>query len=211
MAASSSVIITGAAGSLGSAIANQLIKLYSNQFHLILAARNINGDNATRVSENIRASGAAFSWEKLDLSILQSVDDFAIRIRTGIENKTIPPLYALINSAAISQIPVSKTVDGFDLIYQTNALSPLLLTRRLTPIFEKSVHGLPVVLNVSSAAISMGNYKYFQDSHATLDDSLGRSIGVVESLKIYGSSKLLLLMAGYSLQREPRFVSYFSD
>jgi NAD(P)-dependent dehydrogenase (short-subunit alcohol dehydrogenase family) len=207
MAPASSIIITGAAGSLGAAIAEQLTSLFPNEYHLILAARNTSNENATSLSEQLEAAGAVFSWEELDLTSFSSVLGFAKRIGAAIEEQKLPELYGLINSAAISLATPTKSADGFDTIYQTNTLSPVLLMRELLSLFRNAKHG-SVILNVSSATEAMGDIHYFQKES---DNSLGKSLGLKEGLKKYGSSKLLLLMAGYAMQREADNVSLFSN
>lgn len=202
MAPSTSIIITGATGSLGGHIALQLTRLFPQEYHLVLAARNISNDNAKGLSAKLAGLDASYSWETLDLSSLDNVADFTDRVAASIKDRKIPRLHGLINSAAVQLIPVTKTVDGFDLEYQTNVLAPILLTQKLQPLLQ---HG--VVVNVSSSTHASGKHDYFKEAQKSLDADIGKVYGTAQGLQIYGTGKLMLMMAGYALTRDDRFVS----
>jgi NAD(P)-dependent dehydrogenase (short-subunit alcohol dehydrogenase family) len=200
MIASSTIVITGAAGSLGAAIALQLTSLFPEQYHLVLAARNTSSENAARLTKQLKAAGASFQWENLDLLSFDSIIAFTRRLEAATKADQLPAIIGLVNSAAIAQIPSENSKDGFDTIYQTNVLSPLFLMHQLLSLFKDG----GITINVSTAAITLGDIQYFRNKS---EKDLGRDPGVQESLKKYGSSKLLLLMAGYALQRsKPQFV-----
>jgi NAD(P)-dependent dehydrogenase (short-subunit alcohol dehydrogenase family) len=73
MAPVRSIVITGAAGGLGSRIALQLGKQFSGEYRLLLAARYPLSQDAKDVSSNLEAAGAEFSWFTLDLSSVDAV------------------------------------------------------------------------------------------------------------------------------------------
>ncbi|ETN41059.1 uncharacterized protein HMPREF1541_02994 [Cyphellophora europaea CBS 101466] len=196
----SSVIITGASGALGSRIALKLAALFPGQYYLVLAARNTSNQSTEQLSSQLQAAGALFTWEKLDLSSLAAVNDFTDRVLAAIAKKRIPALYGLVNCAAIQMVPITKTVDGFDLETQTNVLAPMLLIQKLNSALEGGV-----VVNVSSSTHSIGEYDSFRNEHVSLDKSTGTVLSTPAALKKYGSTKLNLMMAGYALQRTERF------
>jgi NAD(P)-dependent dehydrogenase (short-subunit alcohol dehydrogenase family) len=198
----SSIIIIGASGSFGSKIALKLTELYPKQYHLLLAARSTDNDSVQELSTLLHQAGADFSWENLDLSSLDAVTAFTNRIRASLAEKEIPPLYGIVNSAAIQMLPVTCTVDGFDLEYQTNTLAPVLLMQKLVPLMDSGV-----VINVSSSTHALGDYGQFKQEHTKLQDSIGNVLSTLTLLNKYGSTKLILMMAGYALRRDERFVS----
>ncbi|KAF2103977.1 NAD(P)-binding protein [Rhizodiscina lignyota] len=200
MPPNSSIIITGASGSLGAAIALQLTALYPQKYHLILAARNISSSHSEALSQKLTAANAPYTWERVDLASFASISSFTNRIQLGLERGQVRPLHGLVNSAAINNIPVSKTEDGFDTIYETNVLAPVLLTKKLAPLMKGGV-----VVNITTVAHELGEAGYFRERKSDLDKELGTELGLKDMLKKYGSSKLLLIMAGYSLQREDSF------
>lgn len=199
---SSSVIITGAAGALGGKIALKLAEADPKQYHLMLAARNTTNESANELSAQLLTAGVTFTWEKLDLSSLDAVNNFAARIHAAVAEKQIPHLYGLVNCAAIQMMPITKTTDGFDLEYQTNTLAPVLLMQKLAPLFVKGV-----IVNVSSSTHGMGNHAQFREEQSKLEESVGQVLSTPALLKKYGSTKLMLMIAGYALQRDANFVS----
>jgi NAD(P)-dependent dehydrogenase (short-subunit alcohol dehydrogenase family) len=73
---SSTILITAATGSLGSALVRALISLYPGRFKLILACRNTEDARAAALNDFLKLKLSDFSVEKLGLSNLQSIKDF---------------------------------------------------------------------------------------------------------------------------------------
>lgn len=197
------VIITGGNGSLGSETA-LAIATAQPFVHLLLTARNLASESVKQVSEKLRALGPrSFEIAKVDLASFASVKAFAAHTVDRVTRKEIPPVEVLLNSAAASSFVVdNRTADGYDLVYQTNCLSPFLLTVSLLEAFrDKRAGGGGKVINVGSAAIGMGRLDYFQTQNALWEKKKGTQLGTKEGLTRYGSSKLRMNAAMYALRR----------
>jgi NAD(P)-dependent dehydrogenase (short-subunit alcohol dehydrogenase family) len=210
-APSSTIIITGANGSLGTAIVRSLVERYPGRFNLLLTCRNPEDERSVALGEEIKSKGAAFSIEKLDLSDLKLVVTFANNVNERISNGTIPGLQGggLLNSAAyMTHVKDSKTKDGFDEMYQVIALAPALLIKSLLPSLEskdQTSEGA-LVVSAGSGAHPGGVVDYFQKRKEITqkfgpDGNVERN-SIVETMKRYGSSKLLLIMLSYAFQRK---------
>ena len=134
------IIITGGNSGLGFETAKR-IAMTGGNYSLILACRDSEKGNSASerlISEthcsNIRAM-------KLDLASLESVRDFAAKIDA--------PVYALDNNAGISGSAAGltqTTIDGLDVIFQSNHLGHFLLTNLLLPKMTDDAR----ILNISS-------------------------------------------------------------
>ena len=134
------IIIAGGNSGLGFETAKR-IAMTGGDYSLILACRDSEkGKSASErlISEthcsNVRAM-------KLDLASLESVREFAARIDG--------PIYALDNNAGISGSAAGlgqTTIDGLDVIFQSNHLGHFLLTNLLLPKMADDAR----ILNISS-------------------------------------------------------------
>ncbi|RFU36209.1 hypothetical protein B7463_g87, partial [Scytalidium lignicola] len=196
MAPTRTIILTGGNGSLGSKIACCLAKDYPGLYHIVLTARNITSESARQASDELRLHTFAFSWETLDLASFQSVNNLTATIKEKIAKRALPKLYGIINSAGISTNQTKRiTGDGFDLTYQTNVLSPMLLISNLLDILSPK----GIIVNVASAAHSLGEIDYFRNLN---EENGPDKLSLKGGLTKYGSSKLLIIMAGYVLHRK---------
>ena len=97
-----------------------------------------------------------------------------------------------------TQVKNTRTQDGWSEMYGINVLAQLLLVRELLPILKNAL-----VVNVASAAHSMGTVDYF--SHEVKGGTGGENeqelLGLGETMKRYGASKLWGMMAFYALQQ----------
>jgi NAD(P)-dependent dehydrogenase (short-subunit alcohol dehydrogenase family) len=212
MAPTSTIIITGGTGALGSALARSLETSYPNQFHLILTCRNTTDERAVALSEFLSSKNGSFALEKLDLSDLAEVKAFAERIKSKVAAAGIPGLVGggIVNSAAyLTFVRDAKTKDGVDVIYTINCLAPALLIRSLLPVLMgKDGLGGATVLSVGTEAHGIGGMEYFEEQkERNKHVEEGEKLGFQEGLKRYGSSKLLCVMMGYALQRQLYVVS----
>ncbi|KZV89635.1 putative short-chain dehydrogenase [Exidia glandulosa HHB12029] len=89
----------------------------------------------------------------VDLSSLQSVREGALKIVA--ENEKID---VLINNAAVSGIPYSRTVDDIETTFATNHVGPFLFTNMLMRLLLKS--DSPRIVNLSSGGHSDGTGEY---------------------------------------------------
>jgi retinol dehydrogenase-12 len=130
-------IVTGATSGLGAETAYQLCM---SGARVVLAIRDIKVASELCQTWQTQKPGVLLECMFLDLSSLQSVKDFASKfLATGWK------LDGLINNAGCFQIS-GVTNDGFQRVWQVNALSPFLLTELLLP---SATHDFRVI-NVSS-------------------------------------------------------------
>lgn len=204
------VIITGANGSLGSKIA---VKIAQRRplVHLLLTVRDVSSKSIERISERIRSFGPrSVEIASLDLASFHSIHTFTNDTVRRVREGDVPSVQLLINCAAVSSFRAdAPTEDGFDLVYQTNCLGPLLLTINLLEVFRAHRQGNGArVMNIGSSAMAMGKLDFFENdimSGQKVDSSLSLRDGLVR----YGSSKLLLNAAMYALRRNLALVRLF--
>jgi mannan polymerase II complex ANP1 subunit len=195
----STILITGGNGSLGSAIAVAITKSQPGKYHLVLTARSLTDVPTTQTSSTLSSLGASFEFQLLDLSSLENVRAFASTIIDKITRKELPPFAGggIIHSAAKSTYAKGGvTKDGWNDMYGVNVLAPVFLEISLLTVLDGAL-----IVNVSSATHSLGVVDYFSDNKKGTEYVAGETVGLAESLKRYGSCKLLVLMAVYALQR----------
>ncbi|KAI9731306.1 MAG: hypothetical protein M1834_005209 [Cirrosporium novae-zelandiae] len=130
------IIIIGAAGSLGSATAKALAKnslqAQTPPHHLLLTTRKLKNDRVTSLTTSLRDMGYPTNlteWMQLDLCSFSDIRKFALEVRKQIASNELPgPLVAIINSAALIQWKAGlKSEDGIEQSLQINLLGPFLL------------------------------------------------------------------------------------
>lgn len=131
-----SILITGANGGLGCALASQLASTPGlKTFHGIFTARDAGSTTALDAAlRGGRAHGSQSSFEKLslDLSRLGAVREVAADIRSRVASGQIPPLRALVLNAGVEQFATqTRTEEGLDLTFATNYLGHWLLVLML--------------------------------------------------------------------------------
>ena len=124
----------------------------------------------------------------IDCCDLKSVRAFASDIIREVEKVDV-----LINNAGVCGDHTEFTLDGFESIFQTNYLAPVLLTELLLPLLKKSA---------PSRVINVGSYSYVIGGcnlNTLAEDlkSCPRS-----PVTRYGDSKLLLMMFSKALHQE---------
>jgi len=119
------VIVTGAYGAIGKAIARQMAE---KGFHTLLAGRDEEKlDGATK--EIIRTTGNKnIRYEVVDLSQKASILDFSQRWSV--------PLHILINNAATGPRKRLETPEGIEMQWATNVLGYFWMTRYFTGFME---------------------------------------------------------------------------
>ncbi|CAG7924504.1 unnamed protein product [Penicillium olsonii] len=199
------VIITGGNGLLGSEIAIEIAK--KQPFvHLLLTARDIRTDDVRDLTGKIRLIGArSIEVLALDLTDLKSVASFAKSTVNRVRFRDIPPVTSLIHSAVATSYTVDDlTSDGYDPVYQTNCLSPFLLTIGLLEAFragDGTPKGGAKVINIGCSATSSGRLDYFDRDHGRHGRHLGDTLSAKEENIRFGSSKLMASVALYALRR----------
>lgn len=206
------VIITGGNGLLGSEIAIEIAK--KQPFvHLLLTARDIRTDDVRDLTGKIRLIGPrSIEVLALDLTDLKSVASFAKSTVNRVRFRDIPPVTSLIHSAVATSYTVDDlTSDGYDPVYQTNCLSPFLLTIGLLEAFragDGTPKGGAKVINIGCSATSSGRLDYFERDHGRHGRHLGDTLSAKEENIRFGSSKLMASVALYALRRSLIWVSF---
>lgn len=138
------VMITGGVRRVGLAIAETFADAGCD---LVLTFRT-SGDAANAAAESLRARGAQVRLEPLDLSDIAAVEALGQRLAA-----TAPRLDVLIHNASVyDPSPLAGlTADAALMQYRVNALAPLLLTRRLAPLLQRST------LAAGGAVVAMGD------------------------------------------------------
>jgi NAD(P)-dependent dehydrogenase (short-subunit alcohol dehydrogenase family) len=143
-------IVTGANSGLGLVTARELARKGA---HVVLACRNVPKGTDAQHQIHALAPSCELALEQLDLASLDSVRDFAERIRAdhaGID--------LLVNNAGIMATPRRRTADGFELQFGTNHLGHFALTGLLIDRLEGRDDARVVTL--SSNAHRMGRISF---------------------------------------------------
>lgn len=143
---SSTVILTGATGGLGLAIAERVLAR-PESFTCLFTVRNNNAPNAHQVHQLIAlgSSNKKASTPELDLSNFNSVRAFAREVNQKVASGDLPPIRALILNAAI---PIPKgdrkftqyEGESLEMVFAVNYLGNFLLTLLLLDSLDKK-HG----------------------------------------------------------------------
>jgi NAD(P)-dependent dehydrogenase (short-subunit alcohol dehydrogenase family) len=135
-----SILITGANGGLGSAIATQIATSPDlRDYHGIYTVRNAASSPALDAAlqgsgtpDGTSASAHTFEKISLDLSHLDDVRKVALDIKSRIESGQIPPIRALVLNAGVEEFTTQTWTDeGLDKTFATNYLAHWLLTMML--------------------------------------------------------------------------------
>ncbi|WP_171241208.1 SDR family oxidoreductase [Ruegeria sp. HKCCA5491] len=176
-------IITGANAGAGFQAARILLKKNAK---VVMLNRSAEKSEAaiTGLKQEFGAK-ADVSYIRMDLSILDSVREAAEEVL-----KTMPRIDALINNAAIAQVPTRKlTVDGFESQLGTNHYGHFLLNGLLFDRIEESKGRIVVV---ASLGYNMG-LKTIKFGDMNWDEDYGANTA-------YSQSKLAQMMFAYELQ-----------
>lgn len=142
------IVVTGANGSLGSAIAAKVISTPDlASFHQgVYAVRD--AATATTLDKALASAPSSHKFDKLemDLSRLSSVREAANDLNRRVASGSIPPIRALILNAGYMEFTVQTTSeDGFDMTFQCNYLSHWLFTLMLLQSMDKEKGRVVVV------------------------------------------------------------------
>jgi len=176
-------IITGANTGAGFQAARILLKKNAKVVMLNRSAEKSEAAIADLKQEF--GAKANVSFIRMDLSVLDSVREAA-----EVVLKTVPRIDALINNAAIAQVPTRKlTVDGFESQLGTNHYGHFLLNGLL---FDRIAESKGRIVVVASLGYNMGLKTIkFDDMH--WDEGYGANTA-------YSQSKLAQMMFAYELQ-----------
>ncbi|OAA57551.1 NAD(P)-binding domain protein [Niveomyces insectorum RCEF 264] len=219
MAPEGSILVTGANGTLGSAIVGKIVANadWAARYHGLYTVRD--PATAKTLQSVLKKAPAAHAHDTvaLDLSRLQSVRDAAADLRARVAAGTLPPIRALVWNAGFQE-PATQTFtdDGYDMTFQANYLGHWLLTVLLLGSMDKE-HGRVVIVgswthDTEDARNKVGGPDYYSDPKwATIftdteslakgtyssakDDTTGRA-----GMRRYGAGKLCEVMMIRELQ-----------
>tara|TARA_R100000687_G_scaffold74580_1_gene65657 strand:+ start:3671 stop:4624 length:954 start_codon:yes stop_codon:yes gene_type:complete len=175
-------LITGANSGAGFQAARTLLKIGAK---VVMLNRSTEKSKAA-IGELKQEIGEAadVSFVRLDLAVLDSVRDAAAEVLT-----TVPRIDALINNAAIAQVPTRKlTVDGFESQLGTNHFGHFLLNGLL---FERIAESKGRIVIVASLGYNMG-LRTINFDDMNWEEGYGANTA-------YSQSKLAQMMFGYEL------------
>ena len=176
-------IITGANAGAGFQAARILLKKNAK---VVMLNRSVEKSEAAIADLKQEFGGQAdVSFIRMDLTVLDSVREAAEEVL-----KTVPRIDALINNAAIAQVPTRKlTVDGFESQLGTNHYGHFLLNGLL---FDRIAESKGRIVVVASLGYNMG-LKTIKFDDMNWDDGYGANTA-------YSQSKLAQMMFAYELQ-----------
>jgi NAD(P)-dependent dehydrogenase (short-subunit alcohol dehydrogenase family) len=178
------IIITGANSGIGK---KTLKKFILEGHNVILGCRNQESAQSAILETEKEISGAKarITSYPLDLEKFTSVLNFANMVREKFSQLDL----IIHNAGAFNHgtKTFQKTLDGYELTYQVNVLSPYYLNQKLYPILEKS--NKPQIIYASTT-----NIKYFFDPkrNVNLEDILPHN-KPYNAYKMYGDSKICQL------------------
>ena len=176
-------IITGANSGIGKATAIGLAKM--NATIVMICRSKERGEEAQK--EIIELTGN----KKVDLLLCDLSSQESIRKFVSEFKSKYQKLHILINNAGVMLSKRGISVDGFEMNFAVNHLAPFLLTNLLLDELKKSAPSR--IINVSSAAHRMAKMNF---------DDLQSEKRKYRLMKIYGASKLALMLFSYELSRK---------
>ncbi|KAI1390089.1 putative short-chain dehydrogenase [Hypoxylon trugodes] len=212
------VIVTGANGGLGSAIAEQVSSEPKfNGYHSLFAVRD--AKQAPALESVLSKESHSHELVSLDLANLDHVRQVAEDINARVARGEIPPIQALILNAGFQDFGKQIwTEDGFDVTFRANYLGHWLLTLLLLKSMNKESGRIVVIgsqshdpydkRNESTGVFTEERYKTVVTDQAGFDaiakgtwSSAKEDPSWRSGFRRYGASKLFLVMMVYGLQR----------
>jgi len=182
------ILITGATDGLGRLVAEDLA--FTGAIVLLHGRNREKGKNALEKIQSATGNGQ-LHYYNADFSSIAEVNRLAAAIKVD-----HPRLDVLINNAGLGAGPLPKqrelSVDGYELRFAVNYLSPFLLSHRLLPLLKRASEdkGEARIINVASAAQQPLD---FEDLMMEEDYS---------GMRAYAQSKLALVMFSFDLALE---------
>jgi NAD(P)-dependent dehydrogenase (short-subunit alcohol dehydrogenase family) len=177
------VIVTGSTSGLGFVSAKALAESGAT---VIIACRDIEMGEKVRKTIADETKNERIFVEALDLTSFRSVREFAHRME-----QKFPVIDILINNAGAMLTKRCVTEDGYEMMLQTNCLSPFLLTNLLVPNMRRST--LPFGARVVNVTSSSSRYQ----RKIVLDDLNAEKYFL--TLFTYGHSKFCLNQLSFEL------------
>lgn len=177
------VLITGGNSGIGKWTAIGLARMGAD---VVITSRDL--ERGTSAAEDIRAhtGSGSVQVERLDLADFTDIRRFAEAF-----TRTHPRLDVLVNNAGLTLSERAESVDGNEMLLQTNHLGPFLLTNLLLPLLEQSAPAR--IVNVASTAHKQAGALDLED----LQTENRRYIG----LQAYARTKLMNILFTRELAR----------
>jgi NAD(P)-dependent dehydrogenase (short-subunit alcohol dehydrogenase family) len=174
-------MVTGANSGIGKATALGLAQMEAS---VVMVCRDHPRGEAAQSEIKAKSGNNAVDLLLADLSSQQS-------IRQLVENfkQRYTQLHVLINNAGVYMLTRRATVDGLEMTFAVNYLSPFLLTNLLLDVLKASAPAR--IVSVSSGAHEAGYIK--------MDDLQAEKR--YRPMRAYGQSKLALVLFTYELAR----------
>ncbi|ROW17426.1 hypothetical protein VPNG_00983 [Cytospora leucostoma] len=215
------ILVTGANGGLGSAIAQQIASRPEfAAYHGLYTVRDAMSETATALDSALRRSVLhSYDILPLDLAQLDRVRETARSINDRVFAGEIPPIRALILNAGLQNYGRQVwTTDGLDMTFSANYLGHWLLTLLLLKSIDKASGRIVVVgsqvhdpydkRNDLGKNFAEERYKTVVTDEAKLEAIARGTWSTPEedpswrsSSRRYGASKLFLIMFMHELQR----------
>lgn len=123
------IIITGGSSGLGYQTAKNIARA-KKDWKIIIASRNPERTQSAVASLKKETQNSNIEGMVLDVSILQSVRDFA----DAFKERQFPPLYGIIENAGAQFMDENTTKEGYESTFATNYLGHFLLIQLLAPL-----------------------------------------------------------------------------
>lgn len=179
------VVITGAAGGLGSQCCLHLARLGAD---IVIIDRNEQGLEALKAKILENYPEISVDVVSVDLSDLKSVNQ-CIKKLNDYEKIDI-----LIHNAGVFRLSVGHENNDYNIIFKVNFIAPYYMTKQLLPLLEKS--GMAKVIVVSSIAHTYARY-----DEKDIDYSNNK-----DDQKIYGNSKRFVMYSLMELLKDNKKV-----
>ncbi|KAA3623407.1 MAG: SDR family NAD(P)-dependent oxidoreductase [Bacteroidetes bacterium] len=177
------IIITGSTSGIGKAGAEILAEKNAT---VVMAVRNTQKGESVATEIKSKFPKAKIDVRKLDLSSLDSVEQFANGFIQNYDR-----LDVLINNAGVMIPPYGKTADGFELQMGTNHLGHFALTGHLLPLLKNTKDSR--IVATSSVAHRYGNIDF---------SDLGWENRKYNASRAYSDSKIANIYFMYELARK---------
>ena len=178
-----SVLVTGANRGIGLQFVKDFLKLGNNKIGNVIATYRNPNDPSMNDLKELEQANENLSLLELDVKNYASFNDFRDKLRGIVGDKG---LSLLINNAGIAVMTTLETVTPEKMIenFEVNAVSPLLLSKALLPLLQKSSKSgnRTVIAHISSKLgsiednISGGFYAYRTSKSAM--NQIGKSMSV---------------------------------
>ncbi|POS75477.1 hypothetical protein DHEL01_v206131 [Diaporthe helianthi] len=220
MATKETILVTGANGSLGSAIAAQVAsKAELSAYHGLYTVRDAGHAPALNAALAQGSTTHAYGILSLDLTKLDNVRNVAKEINRRVSTGEIPPIRAIVLNAGYQDFGnKSRTEDGLDSVFVANYLGHWLLTLLLLGSMDKEAGRIVVIgsqshdpndpRNAATHAFDDPRYKTVISDAAGFNavargewSPAAEDVGFVGGFRRYGASKLFLVMMQHELQQ----------